>query len=342
MTQTPASARILSPEEIAVRAGQAHPFLRLPERSTVFADRALRLRQLAAGHAMRDFLIFAADVADAQHLLLADMPEVVLPDSGALAEAANAGLAPLPATGTPRDPVWRDTLSRLLAQLSRRLPVDAPPRAAIAALRGADDQKLERQADRLLNGVMRGLDLGMAPLIGAALQVDWTHRVLAVQQRHGQDRIAPFGRTDDSGTCPCCASRPTASITRIGAEETGYRFLHCSLCSTQWHLVRIKCSHCLGTQGISYQGLTPADAAAVPAAAVVPGAVQAETCEVCHQYLKIVHMERDAEVEPVADDLASLTLDLLVSESGMHRHGVNLMLLFGDPEPPPDPNDSSA
>jgi FdhE protein len=288
---------------------------------------------------MRDFLVFAADVADAQHALLVDMPPVALPDAAALAEAANAGVAPLPATAVPRDPVWRDTLSRLLAQLSRRLPADAPPRTVIKALLAADADTLERQADRLLNGVMRGLDLGMAPLIAAALQVDWTNRVLAVQQRHGQDRIAPFGRTDDPSTCPCCASRPTASITRIGAEETGYRFLHCSLCATQWHLVRIKCSHCLGTQGIAYQGLAPADDG--PAAAV-PSVVQAETCEVCHHYLKVVHMERDAEVDPVADDLASLTLDLLVSESGMQRHGVNLMLLFGDPEPPPDPGSGSA
>ena len=64
-------------------------------------------------------------------------------------------------------------------------------------------------------------------------------------------------------------------------------------------------------------------------------AVQAETCDECHHYLKIVHSDRDPFVDPVADDLASLTLDLLVSETGMVRHGVNLMLLFGEPEAPP-------
>jgi FdhE protein len=32
----------------------------------------------------------------------------------------------------------------------------------------------------------------------------------------------------------------------------------------------------------------------------------------------------------VADDIASLSLDLLVSQTGMQKHGVNLMLLFGD------------
>ncbi|MNJ78419.1 formate dehydrogenase accessory protein FdhE [compost metagenome] len=43
-------------------------------------------------------------------------------------------------------------------------------------------------------------------------------------------------------------------------------------------------------------------------------------------------MERDIAVEPVADDLSSVILDLLISEAGYQRHGVNLLLLFGDPE----------
>jgi FdhE protein len=47
-------------------------------------------------------------------------------------------------------------------------------------------------------------------------------------------------------------------------------------------------------------------------------------------------MEKDPEVEPVADDLASVTLDLLVSEAGHQRSGHNLMLLFGEPEIPDD------
>ena len=43
-------------------------------------------------------------------------------------------------------------------------------------------------------------------------------------------------------------------------------------------------------------------------------------------------------VEPVADDLATLTLDLLVAETGLQRHGVNMLLLFGESEEPaPDP-----
>ena len=48
-----------------------------------------------------------------------------------------------------------------------------------------------------------------------------------------------------------------------------------------------------------------------------------------------MHGDRNPMVDPVADDLATVTLDLLVSDAGKLRHGVNLMLLFGEPEAPP-------
>ena len=44
-------------------------------------------------------------------------------------------------------------------------------------------------------------------------------------------------------------------------------------------------------------------------------------------------MDKDAYVDPVADDLATVALDLLVSDTGLQRHGVNYMLLWGEPEP---------
>jgi len=329
-------SRLMSPEEIAVRAGEQVAFLRLPERSSSFADRELRLRQLAAGHSMCDFLRFMASVAQAQHAQLQDMPSLSLPDAAQIEVAASGGRPPLPADAGPGDPAWREVLRSLLRRLQPLL-ADSPALSVVQQLAHADDEHLERQAQRLLNGVTLGLDLGTAPLVAAALQVCWTHQVLELQRLHGEARDAPFGRIDDATLCPCCGSRPTASITRIGADESGYRYLHCSLCSAQWHMVRIKCSHCESTKGIHYQGLEAPPGHEASASAASPGAVQAETCDECRHYLKLVHMEKDPHVEPVADDLASVTLDLLVSDAGFARHGVNLMLLFGDPEPDAPP-----
>lgn len=334
-----ATIRVMTPEEIAARAGVETKVLVLPRRGELFAERALRIRQLAAGHSMRDFLVFVADIADQQHALLQSFPAVPLPDADALARSAGDAAAPLPATGWPRDPAWRAGLRRIVDGLrARAMPEQAA--ATLAALQQADDDWLERQADRLLNGVMIGLDLGAAPVVAAALQVYWTHLVLEVERAHGSTVPPPFGRTRDARRCPCCASRPTASITRLDADTSGQRYLHCSLCSSQWHMVRIHCAGCGGNQRIAYETLESKDGASPSATGAAPGAVQAETCDDCGHYLKIVHMPKDPQVDPVADDLASIALDLLVSDAGKQRLGVNLMLLFGDSTPVPDPGGS--
>jgi len=335
-----ATVRVMPADEIVARGGGETPFLRLPERSTVFAERAMRLRQLAANHPMADYLGFVAELALAQQRRLQAVPQVALPDADALDHAARAGQPPLPAEAGP-DPAWRGLLRELLADLRQTAPAATQP--ALERLAAADDAFLDRQADALLSGVRDGLDLAAAPLVGAALQVLWTHQVCALQARAAEPaggglRAAPFGRIDDKTVCPCCGSRPTASITRSTNDLLGQRYLHCSLCSAQWHLVRVQCARCGSGSKVAYQSLAAADADDEDGASVAQSTVQAETCEACGHYLKIVHGDRDPYGEAVADDLASLTLDLLVAESGMRRHGINLMLLFGDAAtgPPPD------
>lgn len=327
---TPISAqKILSPEEIAVRAGEQHSFLHLPE-AGVFADRALRLRALADGHAMRDFLLFVAELADAQHRALSARVAVPLPTAEQIDAAARAGQPLLPGETWAREPVWRASLRALLTDLARHLPA-GPAKATALHLAEAPDEHLETQAGRLLAGVMLGLDLAAAPLIAAALQLHFVRLVQQTAAAHAGAALPPFGRTDDPTLCPCCGSRPVASVERLGSE--GARYLACGLCATQWHYVRIKCTHCQSTKGISLQNLAAADGSTPE----TQPAVQAECCSECGHYLKLLHPARDHGMEPVADDLASLTLDLLVAEAGLQRHGVNLLLLFGEPDEAPPP-----
>ena len=307
MSTSPA-IRLRTPEEIALQAGGDLPRLRLPQRKEVFAARALRLCQLAAGHALRDYLLLLAVVCEAQHQLLQNHPATALPTPAQANDAARNGQPLLDATRWQRDALWRDRLRTLLDTVLAKLAPDNPARGGVQAVRAADDAWLEQQADRLLGGIMLGLDLAAAPLIAAALQLHWTQLVIATHDAVPADTPAAFGHMQDTTRCPCCGSLPAASISRIGGEADGYRYLHCALCSAEWHMVRVKCTHCEGTRGIHYEALQPVNSA--PAA------------------------QRDAvQAEPIADDLATLTLDLLVSQAGFTRHGVNLLLLFGDPEP---------
>lgn len=329
-----ATVRVMSPEEIVARgASEPAPF-HWPERATVFASRAMRLRQLARGHAMGDYLTFMADLALAQQARLKDCPAVPVPDAAALDDAARRGVPPLLATDWPRDPAWHGVLRALVADLEPKAPAGAKP--ALQRLATADAVFLERQADALLHGLGTGLDMACAPLVAAALQVLWTHLLLAAHAQHqGGPHTQVLGKLDDETVCPACGSLPVASITRGAGDTPGQRSLHCSLCSLQWHMVRIKCAHCLSDKSLAYQSLDAMGSDDDGARRAAQAAVQAETCDDCGRYLKIVHTDRDPFVDPVADDLASLTLDLLVSETGKQRHGVNLMLLFGEPEPPP-------
>jgi FdhE protein len=57
-------ATILQPGEIERPYGEI-PFLHMPERSCLFHDRAQRMRALATGHSMQDYLRFG-DLCEAQ------------------------------------------------------------------------------------------------------------------------------------------------------------------------------------------------------------------------------------------------------------------------------------
>jgi FdhE protein len=320
--------RLMTPEEIAVNAGARPAPLRLPE-AGVFAERALRLRQLAQDHPMRDYLLFAAELAQRQHDQLKQPRPLTLPNESVLAEAMAAGVPPLDSRSFPRQPAWREELRELLGHLSTA-GVPAPVQTLAGELLKLDDAEVERQAQALLAGGGPGLDPAAAPLLAAALQLHWVRLVQQLQDRYERagktEHLAPFGLIDDPTVCPCCGSRPVASVTRIAADVSGQRFLACSLCATQWHYVRIKCTHCQSTKGISFRQLVD-DEGRKP-----NEAVQAECCESCGHYLKQVHMEKDLHVEPLADDLASLTLDLLVGELGLVRQGFNPLLILGEPE----------
>ena len=207
--------------------------------------------------------------------------------------------------------MWRAVLRHILEALEPGALPEAA-RATITQLKQMDDASLERLADHLLGDDYQQLDRASAPFVAAALQVYWLHTATSL----GADA---FGRLETPLLCPVCGSPPVASVVRIGGADQGLRYLICSLCNSQWHMVRIKCSSCESTKGIGYYGIEGASAA-----------IKAESCDVCHSYLKIFYMEKDPQVDAVADDVASIALDILMSESGVTRSGMNFFLIGGD------------
>jgi FdhE protein len=278
--------------------------------ATVFGERAARLRALAPGHAMEEYLRFAAALSDAQDRVLAGFPDLPVPDAQTLEHCRNHGMPPLAAQGMRRDAAWRDGLRALVRSLdAEALP--APARSAVERLDARADEGADATADAVLSSDYDSVDAALAPFIGAALQAYWVKLALQLGE-------AAFAADAPYGTCPVCASYPVAGVVRVGGAAQGLRYLVCSLCASEWHVVRVKCSACASTAGISYLGIEGARES-----------VKAEVCAECHTYLKVFYMEKDTALEPAADDLATLALDMLVFEQGYGRLGPNLLLAPG-------------
>lgn len=298
--------RILQRGEIEAIDHINFPRVRLPEIGSLFSERAARLRQLAQGNAIADYIEFIAQIVDAQHQALAGLPTPTLP-TAAMALAQQHSMPLMPAADH-LDPAWQQVLDRMLVSMGSAQGLPAPLQPLIASLREMPAAEREAIAQRLLQKEVAARDVGMAPFVMAALQV-----VFAQRAAHISVGDVPY--TEPATICPICASEPVASVLRIGGKANGHRYLHCGTCCSEWHMVRVKCSHCESTKGIKYQGIEGGG-----------DVVTAETCDECGSYRKVVNQEKDPLAEPLADDLASLMLDLLMSETRFKRASSNPLL----------------
>jgi FdhE protein len=276
--------RVLDPAQIEAFAQRSIPRIRLPDPSSVFSARAARLRQLSEGHAVGDYLRLMAVLADAQQSAL----------------------------DTQSDSDWRVVLVTLCETIAASRGFPDGVTAACERVLALAPEALAEQVDLLLSNAVEGVDAQAAPFIMAALQVCQTRTVCTLSPDEVTKRAAAM---HIPGSCPMCGALPVASIVRAEKAYQGYRYLHCSVCASEWHMVRVKCTNCESTSGITYHSIEGGTAA-----------LRAEACENCKTYRKIGYQEHDMAVEPVADDLASLTLDLLMSEAGFHRGSGNPLL----------------
>ncbi len=298
---------LLQPGQIEAAAGSI-PELRLPP-ADLFLARARRLEQLAERTpGLAGYLRFVAALAHAQQARATALPDAELPSRTHLAQCREYGMPPLSPAGLDWPAGWHATVRQLVRDIQAVLPESG--QAALQGLLAAPESGLDAQARALLEGG-DGIDAAAAPVISAALQVHWSR--LARQLDPAQ-----VARPAHPNLCPVCGAHPVSAILRIGGAGNGLRYLHCALCASEWHVVRAKCSNCDNTRGIAYYHIETGD-----------GAVQAEDCPECGSYLKLIRQDRDPLADPVADDLATLALDLLMDERGRARSGFNGYLVPG-------------
>ncbi len=197
---------------------------------------------------------------------------------------------------------WQNAYTALLQQISAFLP--SPIQQNLTEL-AADKPRLIRTATDLLRSRYQHVNAGEAVVLWAALSICWAQAV-ATQQEEAVTQ--PIGA---AVCCPCCHAPPVASLVLGGARE-GLRYLQCSLCETRWHRVRAVCVDCGASDKIDHWTL---DDAKSP--------IQIETCGDCKGYMKTFRLDYDPELEAMADDLGSFSLDNAIEEKGFMRIGIN-------------------
>jgi len=266
-----------------------------PEPSEIFKKRAARLHCLSTGHAIGKYLKTMARLAEAQLAASRIIPST----TGEIVTQASS----LNACYHTYGEVWHKVFNLIVSEM-QGFPLPERSQATLSRLKSTIPALLEYSAQTIVCGSEDAVDLAASPFLAAALQVYWTDLA---------SRIKPETAERLANVCPMCGSPPVAGVILSGRK---LRYLCCSLCATHWNFPRLVCTHCGSTEGISYFAVDGHEDGG-----------KAEACGRCNTYLKLFYLESNPEAEAFADDLATLPLDLLMSDRSYSRSGINLFLI---------------
>ena len=282
------------------------PFAVPPDAGTMFERRAQRLAHLAAGHPLAPYLSFLSDLAQGQHAVLHGLSPLPPVAEGAPQVAVTHGmprLAPDLVYGDGLD-LAIEGLCAWIGRSARSAPAAALDAAAVLMDAPAKQRRSEARAvmmrhDQPEHRVRQNL-------MAAALQVHLARLASSIEP-------SELHAVADA-VCPVCGGGVmTSSIVRW-PNAANSRYCTCALCGTMWNVVRVKCLICSSTEGITYRTVEGISA------------IKAETCAGCRNYVKVLYETEDAQIEALADDVASIGLDMVLSQEGWTRAGTNIFL----------------
>lgn len=297
----------LKPDPTVIGGVPKAPLAFLPKPEKLFADRARRFAFLAdSGHRLAPYLRFLAALTELQARMAGELPAPAPIPAERVALARASRMPPIDRAALATDAALHDTLMQF-CQAALALEMPEPARLALQAVLGGDLADRHWLLDNILSD--RIPDDSAAPHLFAAAAVQLHLARLAATLDPAA--LVPI-RT---GICPTCGGRPaTASVMGPqGIENT--RYVACNCCQTQWNEVRIKCLCCGSTKGISYRSVEVEDAV-----------IKAEVCSECNNWVKILYQVKNHSLEPIADDVASLGLDMMMRDTDFTRGGVNAFL----------------
>lgn len=279
-------------------AEQNAPALLFPH-TDLYLKRAERLKQLSKNHPLKEYLLFIAQLVSVQQQLLENYPL----EKPFILSQEQTPYFPLHCQTWQLTHHWLILLKGLLERM--KINANDSTRQSIEWLEKASDNELTALAHHLLQENFHLVPNDKALFIWAALMVYWRQLSQFIPHHGIMENASNLNR------CPVCHSAPVASVVQ-GGKEQGLRYLHCAMCETKWHSVRAKCTHCEQTEHLNYFMFDDENAD-----------TRAESCEDCQSFLKIFYLEKNPQLDTLADDLATLFLDVQLDEKGYAKSGFN-------------------
>ncbi|PZQ47986.1 MAG: formate dehydrogenase accessory protein FdhE [Rhodovulum sulfidophilum] len=297
----------IAPEPSRIGVIAEAPFVIPPDPVALFARRAKRFAFLAETSRLGPYLRFLSDLAASQARLAADLPAPPGIPADQVARARAAALPPIDGATLARSEALHATIAALLDGAGA-IPQPEPARAALERARAAAPAERERMVLNLVAATVPVEEAAAHLYVAAGLQLH-ASRLAAGLDAAG---LVPVG----TGVCPCCGGRPASSVIMALPRIEGARYAACATCQTLWNEVRVKCLACGSTKGIGYRGLGEGETV-----------IKAEVCDACHSWVKVLYQTKDAGLEAIADDVASLGLDALMRETEWRRAGFDPFLI---------------
>ncbi|QIQ22296.1 formate dehydrogenase accessory protein FdhE [Zophobihabitans entericus] len=280
------------------------PLLFYPSPKTLYHHRLKRLTELAKDNPFSEYLKFCAQLVAKQEQLLKEYP-IQKDLADVVKQGAEKNLAPLSLDNYSLTDEWEIYLKPLCQALKGYNPeIDK----TIEVLESETKSSLQEQAISLIKGELSHIDSNKAIFIWTALSLYYSQLASQLPGKAKVDIV------EQRQYCPVCRAAPIASVIHLG-QNVGLRYLHCSLCETEWNVTRVICTNCEDTSALDYYSLDKE-----------LSSVKAECCESCNSYLKVFYQDLDPHLEVIADDLATLILDIKTEEEGFTKTGQNPFL----------------
>lgn len=285
-------------------------FALMPNPARLFKERATRFEVLAETSNLAPYLKFLAGIVRVQADLVAELPPIQPIDAEQAARAHDGAMPPIDRSAMIQSDEYRKTVQLFLDRVQ---DLEMPPAAAEAleAVRAADDETLAWMAGNVIGDTLPVESLAHHLFVAAATQVH-AARLAALLDGNA---LVPVS----VGVCPSCGGKPAGSMV-IGVQGAeGARYACCSCCATMWNEVRVKCLACGSTKGIGYRS--------VEVDGGEEAVIKAEICDSCNSWSKLLYQNKNPTLEMIADDVASLGLDLLMKETDYRRTGFDPFLI---------------